>query len=214
MAEFAIIKKSTLVNIANAIREMQGLPTDESEDGYVLIPTANMADEIRAIETGTDLSATTLTSGAQLLSPLTAYDAEGNLITGTIPTKTQNDLTVSGAQVKVPAGYYETLVTKSVATTGLGTPTIAVDATGNITATVTHTASGYVEADAKSATKQLTTQAAVTITPGTSSKTAVASGRYTTGEVKVAGDSNLVASNIKSGVSIFGVTGTYVPVFA
>ena len=55
------------------------------------------------------------------------------------------------------------------------------------------------------------TQAGTTITPGTSLKTAVASGRYTTGYVYVAGDSNLVASNIKSGVSIFGVTGNLQP---
>ena len=47
-----------------------------------------------------------------------------------------------------------------------------------------------------------------TITPGTYQKTAVASGRYTTGTVYVAGSSNLVASNIKKDVNIFGVTGT------
>ena len=47
-----------------------------------------------------------------------------------------------------------------------------------------------------------------TITPGTSQKTAVSSGRYTTGTVYVAGSSNLVAANIKKGVNIFGVEGT------
>ena len=51
------------------------------------------------------------------------------------------------------------------------------------------------------------TQDSTTITPGTSQKTAVASGRITTGNVYVAGDSNLTSSNIKSGVSIFGVSG-------
>ena len=53
----------------------------------------------------------------------------------------------------------------------------------------------------------MTTQAAQTITPGTSNKT-IASGQYLTGTQTIKGDSNLVASNIKSGVSIFGVVGT------
>lgn len=128
------------------------------------------------------------------------------------------------------------------------TPTITVNTGGLITASATQSA-GYVSAGTKSITKQLTTQAAKTVTPSTSSQTAVASGRYTTGTVTVAaipstyvkptatkgattytpttsnqtiaagtycsgaqtikGDANLVAGNIKSGVSIFGVTGTY-----
>ena len=128
------------------------------------------------------------------------------------------------------------------------TPTITVSSSGLITASATQSA-GLVSAGTKSITKQLTTQAAKTVTPSTSSQTAVASGRYTTGAVTVAaipstyvkptatkgattytpktsnqtiaagtycsgvqtikGDANLVAGNIKSGVSIFGVTGTY-----
>ena len=51
-------------------------------------------------------------------------------------------------------------------------------------------------------------QSGTTITPGTSQKTACASGRYTTGNIYVAGDVDLVASNIKSGVNIFGVEGS------
>lgn len=88
------------------------------------------------------------------------------------------------------------------------TPSITVSTSGLITASAAQTA-GYVEAGTKSATKQLTTQVAKTVTPGTSDQTAVASGRYTTGAVTVKGDSNLVADNIKSGVSIFGVAGSY-----
>lgn len=78
-------------------------------------------------------------------------------------------------------------------------PVISVSSSGLITAT----------AGDQSATQQLPTQAARTITPSTSTQTAVASGRYTTGNVTVAGSANLVPSNIKSGVNIFGVTGTY-----
>lgn len=90
----------------------------------------------------------------------------------------------------------------------VATPTIDVSAGGLITAT-TEQEKGYVSGGTKSATQQLTTQGAKTVTPGTSNQTAVASGRYTTGDVKVAGDANLVPENIAEGVSIFGVTGTH-----
>lgn len=50
---------------------------------------------------------------------------------------------------------------------------------------------------------------AQTITPTTTSLIAARSGYYTSGDIIVAGDVNLVANNIKSGVSIFGVAGNY-----
>ena len=80
----------------------------------------------------------------------------------------------------------------------LETPTITVSSNGLITAT----------ANGKSATQQLSTKGATTITPSTSSKTAVSAGYYTTGAVTVSGDADLKADNIKSGVNIFGITGT------
>ena len=49
---------------------------------------------------------------------------------------------------------------------------------------------------------------ASTYTPGTTNQT-ISAGTYLTGAQTIKGDSNLVASNIKSGTSIFGVTGTY-----
>ena len=111
--------------------------------------------------------------------------------------------------MSVPAGHYPEAVSKSVAMADQATPGISVGSNGLITASVTQGA-GYVAAGTKSATRQLSTQAGTTITPGTSAKTAVAAGRYTTGAVTVAGDANLVAANIKSGVSIFGVAGNLV----
>lgn len=65
------------------------------------------------------------------------------------------------------------------------TPSITVSSTGLISASATQTA-GYVAAGTKSATKQLSAQAAKTITPSSSEQTAVAAGKYTTGAVKVA----------------------------
>lgn len=51
-------------------------------------------------------------------------------------------------------------------------------------------------------------QAAQTITPGTTNKV-IASGRYLTGAQTVKGDANLIAENIASGKTIFGVAGTF-----
>lgn len=56
-------------------------------------------------------------------------------------------------------------------------------------------------------TGTIASQSAQTITPGTSAKT-IAAGKYLSGKQTIKGDANLVAENIKSGVSIFGVNGT------
>ena len=126
-----------------------------------------------------------------------------------IPKNDSSDLTASGATVTVPAGYYASQATKSVATATQATPSVSIDSAGKITATATQTA-GYVSAGTKTSTHQLAFQPAKTITPTTASQIAVSSGYYTGGNVTVAGDSNLLAENIKSGVSIFGVSGNYV----
>lgn len=54
----------------------------------------------------------------------------------------------------------------------------------------------------------VTKKSAQTITPSTSDQT-ISSGQYLSGDQTIKGDSNLLASNIKSGVSIFGVSGSY-----
>ena len=175
-----------------------------------------------------DTSDATLDSGAKMLSGYTAY-ADGTKYTGSIATKTSSNLTASGATVTAPAGYYASAASKSVAsgsaktpaTTITATPTISVSNAGLITASVSASQSvtptvsaGYVSSGTAgtitvsgSDTEQLTTQAAQTITPTTSNQT-IAAGTYLTGAQTIAGDSSLVASNIKSGVSIFGVAGS------
>lgn len=90
----------------------------------------------------------------------------------------------------------------------VNTPSISVNSTGKIMAGTSYT-SGIIGQGTVNNTYQLSTQSGTTITPGTSQKTAVATGKYTTGPVYVAGDSDLVPSNIKSGVNIFGVSGSY-----
>ena len=98
----------------------------------------------------------------------------------------------------------------SSATVSTGTNTLTLTKTG-VTTTPTVTA-GYVSsATASTATVTLTasvtTKAAATITPTTTNQTIVA-GTYLTGTQTIAGDANLVGSNILSTANIFGVQGT------
>lgn len=54
----------------------------------------------------------------------------------------------------------------------------------------------------------VTQKSAATYIPKTTDQS-IASGQYLSGAQTIKGDANLVVGNIKSGVSIFGVTGTY-----
>lgn len=114
------------------------------------------------------------------------------------------------AQTITPdSSYYglSKVTVKAMPQADQATPSISVSSSGLITASATQS-KGYVSAGTKSATKQLTTKGETTIIPGTTN-TYIESGVYTTGKITVLGDTDLVAGNIKSGVSIFGVTGTY-----
>ena len=142
-----------------------------------------------------------------LLDGINALPVAGS---GEAPVLQEKTVTPSKeAQSITPDAGYDGLskvMVNAIPTATQATPNISVDSAGLITASATQTA-GYVSAGTKSATRQLTAQAAQTITPGTTDKT-IASGRYLTGTQTIKGDANLVAGNIKSGVSIFGVTGT------
>lgn len=85
-------------------------------------------------------------------------------------------------------------------------PSISVDAAGKITASSTQGA-GIVKSGTREATKQLDVQAAKTVTPSTADQIAVNASKYTTGDVTVKGDPDLIPENIKKGVDIFGVVG-------
>lgn len=164
--------------------------THECDNGVTLPTLNNPGDENDLLE------------GVQLIGQ------DGTIVDGTIPKKTSGDITVDGAMMTVPAGYYENESLHSVSMTTLASPSISVDDTGKITASVTQSA-GYVSASTKTATKQLSVQAEQTITPGTSDQT-IESGKYLTGVQTIKGDANLLAENIKNGVSIFGVAGALV----
>ena len=190
---------------------------------YSDVPEVNIPKSGGGTAAFYDTSDATLDSGGKMLSGNTAY-ANGTKYTGTIVTKTGADISASGDTVTVPAGYYATQQTKSVgagsatspatisgtsATVSTGTNTITLSKTVSVTPVVTagYVSTGTAGNSSVSLTASVTTKGADTITPSTSNQT-IASGTYLTGTQTISGDANLVSGNIKSGVSIFGVSGS------
>lgn len=200
-------------------------------NGSVTAPSS-ISGTSATVSTGTNtltltktVSVTPNVTTAGYISAGTAGNSSVSL-TASVNTRSSSDLTASGATVTAPAGYYAQAASKSVAsgsatgpsslsgssaTVSTGTNTITLTKTG-VTTTPTVSA-GYVSsATASTATVALTasvtTKAAATITPGTTA-TEIAAGTYLTGKQTISGDADLVAGNIKSGVQIFGVTGSY-----
>lgn len=170
-----------------------------------------------------DTSDATLSNNNQMLNGYTAY-ANGVKYTGSITTKTSSDLSVSGATVTVPAGYYSSSASASVsngsatapatisgtsASFSTGTNTITLSKTISVTPTVTagYVSTGTAGDSSVSLTASVTTLGATTYTPTTSSQT-IASGTYLTGTQTISGDANLQTQYIKQGISIFGVAGS------
>lgn len=186
----------------------------------VQIPIENSEDMALFVDT----SDATLTSGGQMLNGYTAY-ADGVKYTGNITSKTGSDLSVSGATVTVPAGYYASQQTKSVdngtvvpqatitgtaATVTAGTNTLTLEKTVSNTPNVS--TAGYISAGTAgnsdiSLTANVTTKAAATLQPGTSAVT-IAAGTYCTGAQTIAAEPNYLASNIVAGKSLWGLNGS------
>lgn len=190
---------------------------------YNAVPEVDIPKQGGGTAKFTDTSDATLDGGGKMLNGVTAY-AGGTKYTGSIETKTSANLSASGDTVTAPAGYYATSASKAVAAGSATAPgtisgTSASVSTGTNVLTLTKTVSvtpsvtaGYVSAgtagnSSVSLSATVTTKAAATITPGTSNQE-IAAGTYLTGKQTISGDANLVAGNIKSGVSIFGVSGS------
>ena len=147
-----------------------------------------------------------------LLSSVSVGAISSSYVGSGITRRDSTDLSASGNTVSVPAGYYESAASKAVAGGVVNMPSMSVTANPSITidsstglvssavssptnAIVPSITAGYVGTASFSAgnvavsgsnTSQLSTQAAATITPTTSQQTAVAAGKYTTGNVVVA----------------------------
>ena len=156
------------------------------------------------------------TQAAKTITPSTSSQtaiAAGTYATGTVTVEAIPSSYVQPSATKAATTYTPTTSDQTIAagTYCSGVQTIKGDS--NLTAAniksgtaifgVTGTYTGPTNAIVPTAT-----QVAKTWTPTTSDQT-IAAGTYCSGAQTIKGDSNLKAANIKSGTTIFGVTGTY-----
>ena len=122
----------------------------------VNVPTGGGVNNQDKTVTPTESEQTvTADSGYTGLGTVTVNAIDSEYVGSDIPRKSSTDLTVSGATVTAPAGYYSSSSSKSVATGSAGTPTATKGTVSNhsvsITPSVTNT-TGYITGGTKNGT--------------------------------------------------------------
>ena len=187
---------------------------DDTNDKLTITASNNQST---GYVTGSNKTATktiTLTaSGAEV----TASDGT-NKVSKSVSTATQATPTISvdssgliTASATQTAGYVAAGTksgTKQLTTQAAKTVTPSTSSQTAVASGVYTTGAVTVAAIPSTYVKPTATKAATTYTPTTSNQT-IAAGTYCSGAQTIKGDSNLIAGNIKSGVSIFGVTGNF-----
>lgn len=118
-------------------------------DGVKTLGTASNTPSLQS-------KSATPTESAQTITPDQGYDGLSSVSVGAISNtyvgsqiarKSSSDITASGATVSVPAGYYESSASKSIANGGAGTPIATKGTVSNhsvsVTPSVTNT-TGYI----------------------------------------------------------------------
>lgn len=170
------------------------------------------------------------TQASKSVTTMTLPTSAASSATSGYTSKATISRSTSAQYINIPPGYnsaggYYTIsatpngtvtapssISGTSATISTGTNTITLTKSVSVTPNVT--TAGYISTGAAgnssvTLTASVTTKAAATITPGTSNQT-IASGTYLTGTQTIAGDADLVASNIISTANIFGVQGSVV----
>ena len=198
MANIPITDNTTLLNALKA--KAQALPAKGS--GSTDAP---------------DLSGITA-AAEDILAGKKSVDATGAEITGTMTNRgAWTSTKTSNGSVTIPAGYHNgsgkvsVNVSTSTTTGELDTPSISFDKKlGRFTATSKVKTSGYIStSDTTTKSYTITRYLGGEYTPTKESKTVSLNEKYCTGDVVIKGDDNLIPANIKNGISIFGVAGSY-----
>lgn len=193
----------------NPSESAQTIKADYGYDGLSQV-TVNAVSRTYVGSGVTKKSAATYTPGTsdqsiasgQYLNGTQTIKGDSNLTAGNIRSGVKI-FNVTGSYAGSSSGGSSSRLQTKTATPSESTQTINPDSgyDGLSSVTVNAVSRTYVGSG-------VTKKAAATYTPKTSDQS-IAASQYLSGAQTIKGDANLVAGNIKSGVSIFGVTGTY-----
>lgn len=193
----------------NPSESAQTIKADNGYDGLSQV-TVNAVSRTYVGSGVTKKSAATYTPGTsdqniasgQYLNGTQTIKGGSNLTAGNIRSGVKI-FNVTGSYAGSSSGGSSSRLQTKTATPSESTQTISPDSgyDGLSSVTVNAVSRTYVGSG-------VTKKAAATYTPKTSDQS-IAASQYLSGAQTIKGDANLVAGNIKSGVSIFGVTGTY-----
>lgn len=214
MAQEYLVKDTSLTAIADEIRVLSG------KTGTMGLDT--MASTLNTENTNFENNLSTQDNLISQIQTIVSSLPEAGVSEPNLQSKAVTPST-SSQTIKPDDGYdgLYSVTVDAMPTAAQATPSISISSSGLITASATQTA-GYVTAGTESATSQLNTQAAKTITPSKSSQTAVSSGMYTTGSITVEAipsqyittiDATASADEIMSGETAYvngsKITGTF-----
>lgn len=192
--------RGDLESVADAIRQKGGTVADLIyPDGFVTAignisgGGGTINNEDKTVEPTESEQSITYDTGYTGLGTVTVEAISSTYVGSGVASKGSSDLTVSGATVTAPAGFYATAASASVA---------------NGSATAPATISGTSATVSNSGTT-ITLAKTVSVTPSVTAGY-VASGTAGNSAVSLsATDANFDAANIKNGVTLFGKLGTY-----
>lgn len=146
-------------------------------------------------------------SGGSIVSTVNDPDYSGVHALITTPLSTDGHMDTGTQVVQRVLNLQPGNIKTGVIVGGSGTAGMTGTFTADATATAAQMLSGataYV--NGAKVTGTIPSKAAATITPGTSNQT-LAAGQYLSGAQTIAGDADLVSTNIKAGANIFGIAG-------
>ena len=137
----------------------------------------------------------------------TILNWDGTPLAGSSYSETKHQIAPSDKTRYIPRGYYLDKDVELLPVDPAVAGSAGISRSGNVV-TLTKTA-GMIDSGTETMVIPTALPSSVRVTPGTQDVVYHLTDKYCQGDLTIAGDPNHISSNIKQGVSLFGVVGSY-----